>query len=159
MSAQCWASVADGGPTLYRHLLSVSCLLGYVLILGHRRRRFASTKWTLDKLGVLGKYRFDYDIQNIWISTWIFFCFILVYCIQAEFILRYHKTTYSRRVRVRLISRARLVIIERVQIMNLMSSGQCHQLSKHKTFVKHLYNADPTSSTLKKCSTHVLCLL
>ena len=31
--------------------------------------------------------------------------------------------------------------------------------SKHKAFAWHLYNAGPTSSTLYKCHTNVLCLL
>ena len=28
MLVQCWASVADGGPTLHQHWVNVSCLLG-----------------------------------------------------------------------------------------------------------------------------------
>ena len=29
MFDQCWASVVDGGPTLVKHWVDVSCLLGY----------------------------------------------------------------------------------------------------------------------------------
>ena len=35
MLAQCWASVADGGPTLYQHWVDVSCLLGPVVRIWH----------------------------------------------------------------------------------------------------------------------------
>ena len=32
MSGQCWANVVDGGPTLVKHWVDVSCLLGGIVV-------------------------------------------------------------------------------------------------------------------------------
>ena len=43
MLVQCWASVADGGPTLYQHRVNVSCLLGFYTLCGGGTRVAQST--------------------------------------------------------------------------------------------------------------------
>ena len=35
MLVQCWASIVDGGPTLYQHWLDASCLLGSYILCIH----------------------------------------------------------------------------------------------------------------------------
>ena len=38
---QCWASVADGGPTLNGHLVNVSCLLGRIIYITSKKKQKA----------------------------------------------------------------------------------------------------------------------
>ena len=43
MLDQCWANVVDGGPTLVKHWVDVSCLLGYRVGLHSKLNKHTNT--------------------------------------------------------------------------------------------------------------------